>query len=233
MEKYFQELLKLLARKKDGKYLSACSEFSGFINACDKDLKNALKNKSWLRDVLRKYFENRILTENVPPEWIQNILDKSAGRRKGNCADRKLISILKRFNYQQVSNWKDFEATKKAVTRCALKDYKIEKLRQKFKINPKVKQNKNFDLAIKNGEKVFILEAKHQNTTGGSQNSFIDEIIRLLNFPVENPNIEIFENKNGDPKLCAQQKEIFQNLKNNSRNFLLNTSGFKKIFSEL
>ncbi|MBU1089230.1 hypothetical protein KKF38_00330 [Patescibacteria group bacterium] len=242
LEKYFDELLKLLAYKKEGKYLAVCSEFSGFINACDKDLQNALKNKPWLWDVLEKYFQNRILTESVPPEWVQNILDKGAGRRKGNCADRKLISILESLDYKQVSSWQDFKATKKVVARCALKEFKIGNLRQKLKINPKVKQNKNLDLVIKNNDKIFILEAKHQNMAGGGQNSFIDEIIRLLNFSVENPNIfyvsffdgvaanEIFGNQNGDPKLRAQQKEILDNLATNKHNFLVNTAGFKELF---
>ena len=44
----------------------------------------------------------------VPEEWIQAILDTNSSRKKGKCGENKLINILKKQDFIEVSSWDDF-----------------------------------------------------------------------------------------------------------------------------
>ena len=100
-------------------------------------------------------------------------------------------------------------------------------------------------MIIKISNKIFLVEAKHLNTSGGGQDKQISELIEILSLKEKNKNIfyivfldgnysNIFlgNEKCGD-KLKTQRKEIQKYLKSNPRNYWLNTNGFISLFSDL
>ena len=239
INKYFCELQKTLCK------VSNCSEFVCFVNACDNTLKSAKNNPNLIKKIAQKYFKKRILNETTPKEWIQAILDSNSSRKKGKCGEVKLLSILRKFDINEVKTWDDLFTKKKCVVQFS-KIFSLKNVRNKLSIKIKTKkQNKKLDLIIKIDKKIFIVEAKHLNTSGGGQDKQIAELIEIINLKEKNKNIFyvsfldgnysdilLGDKKCGD-KLKTQRKEIKKYLKNNSRNFWLNTKGFKDLFFDL
>ena len=239
INKYFYELRKILCD------VSNCSEFICFVNACDNILDSVKKDIGLLKEITKKYFDKRILNEVVPEEWIQAILDSKASARKGKCGEIKLLSILQKFGVNEVKTWDDFFSKNKCVVQFS-KNFNLKNVRENLdtKIRTK-KQNKKLDLIVKTGKKIFLVEAKHLNTSGGEQDKQISELIEILSLKEKNKNIFyiafldgnysniLLTNKKCGDKLKTQRKEIQKYLKSNSRNYWLNTFGFKSLFLNL
>ena len=93
--------------------------------------------------------------------------------------------------------------------------------------------------------RIFLLEAKHINTSGGGQDKQISELIEILSLKEKNSHIsyvaffdgrysnEILSNNNAGEKLKSQRKEIKKYLSKNPNNYWLNTAGFKALFQDL
>ena len=239
IDRYFNELQKILCD------VSNCSEFICFANACDNALRFVKKDINLLRGITKKYFKKRILNEAVPEEWIQAIIDSKAAARKGKCGEIKLLSILQKLKINEVKNWNDFFAKKKCVAQFS-KIFNMEDVRGKLNIKIKTKkQNKKLDLIVKINKKIFLIEAKHLNTSGGGQDKQIAELIEILSLKEKNKNVfyvvfldgnysnVILENEKCGDKLNVQYKEIKKYLRKNPQNFWLNTAGFELFFSDL
>ena len=239
IDKYFQELQRILGD------FSNCSEFICFVNACDNTLKAAKENLDLLKEITERYFTNRILSEMVPEEWVQAILDTNASRKKGKCGEIKLKSILNKLGFIEVKNWEDFFGQHNCVASFS-KVFNLKRVRQNLKAKIKTKkQNKKLDLIIKSGEKIFLLEAKHLNTSGGGQDKQISELIEILSLKENNLKISyisfidgnysniILGKQGGSEKLETQREEINKHLRGNQRNFCLNTAGFKSLFRDI
>ena len=239
IDKYFYELQEILCD------VSNCSEFICFANACDNALKFVKKDIDLLKEITKKYFDKRTLNEFVPEEWVQAILDSKATARKGKCGEIKLLSILQKFGINEVKTWDDFFAKRKCVVQFS-KIFNLKNVRDKLSIKIKTKkQNKKLDLIIKINKRIFIVEAKHLNTSGGGQDKQISELIEIINLKEKNENIFyvtfldgnysniLLANKKCGDKLKTQRREIKKYLKNNSRNYWLNTVGFTSLFSDL
>ncbi|MEA1936818.1 MAG: DpnII family type II restriction endonuclease [Patescibacteria group bacterium] len=197
------------------------------------------------KKITERYFAKRVLNEFVPEEWIQAILDSNSSRKKGKCGEVKLLSILQKLNIDEVKTWNDFLTEKKCVAQFS-KVFSLNNVRDKLGVKIKTKkQNKDLDLIIKIDKKIFIVEAKHLNTSGGGQDKQIAELIEITNLKEKNENvfyiafldgnysnILLGSKKCGD-KLKTQRKEIKKYLKNNSRNYWLNTAGFNALFFDL
>jgi len=237
--KYFYELQKVLCNT------SNCSEFVCFVNACDNILDSVKNDIELLRKITEKYFKKRILNEIVPEEWIQAILDSNSSRKKGKCGEIKLLSILQGLNFSEAKTWNDFFIKKKCVAQFS-KIFSLKNTRDKLSVKIKTKkQNKDLDLIIKINNRIFIVEAKHLNTSGGGQDKQIAELIEIINLKEKNEDIFyiafldgnysniLLDNKKCGEKLKTQRKEIKKYLKNNTRNFWLNTKGFENLFSDL
>jgi len=239
INKYYQELQKSLNN------FSNCSEFICFANACDNALKFVKKDINLLKKITQKYFNKRILNEVVPEEWIQAILDSKATTRKGKCGEIKLLSILKKFGINEIKNWNDFFSQKKCVAQFS-KIFNMKNVREKLNVKIKAKkQDKKLDLIIKIGKKIFLVEAKHLNTSGGGQDKQISELIEIIGLKEKNQNISyisfldgnysniLIVNEKCGEKLKTQRREIKKYLKKNLNNYWLNTAGFKLLFSDL
>jgi len=98
------------------------------------------------------------------------------------------------------------------------------------------------DLIIKLGDKIFLCEAKHLNTSGGAQDKQISELIEIINLKEQNKNIfyvafldgsysNILLNEvDSGEKLTTQRKEINKCLLRSPNNFWVNTAGFEALF---
>lgn len=239
INKYFSELQKSLSE------FSNCSEFICFVNACDNTLDAVKKDLDLLKKITQRYFSKRLLNELVPEEWIQAILDSNSSRKKGKCGELKLISILNKLGFKEVKSWEDFKKLDKCVVRFS-KIFSIKKVRENLRVKIKTKkQDKKLDLIVKYKNRIFLVEAKHLNTSGGGQDKQISELIEILNLKEKNPNISyisfldgsysniLLSNSKAGDKLKTQRKEIKKYLKKNPNNYLLNTAGFKTLFSDL
>lgn len=239
INRYFEELQKSLSE------FSNCSEFICFVNACDNTLDAVKKDLDLIKKITQKYFSKRLLSELVPEEWIQAVLDSNSSRKKGRCGELKLISILKSLGFKEVKNWEDFKKTNKCIAQFS-KVFSVKKVQENLNIKIKAKkQGKKLDLVVKYKDKVFLVEAKHLNTFGGGQDKQISELIEILNLREKTPNISyisfldgsysnvlLSDSRAGD-KLKTQRKEIKKYLKKNSQNYWLNATGFKSLFSDL
>ncbi len=239
VEKYFRELQMILGN------FSNCSEFICFVNACDNTLSAVKNDLSLLKAITERYFKNRVLSELVPEEWVQAIIDTNASRKKGKCGEIKLMSILRGLGFKEVKRWDDFFRSEKVAASFS-KSFSLKNVRNNLGIRIKTKkQNKKLDLIIKCREKIFICEAKHLNTSGGGQDKQISELIEIVGLNERRQNINyvsfldgnysnvIFSNNTGGEKLETQRKEVLNNLRKNPYNFWLNTAGFKALFSDL
>ncbi|MFH0907046.1 MAG: hypothetical protein ABIC36_00490 [bacterium] len=239
INKYFEELQKSLSE------FSNCSEFICFVNACDNTLDAVKKDLDLVKKITQRYFSKRLLNEVVPEEWIQAIIDSNSSRKKGKCGELKLISILKKLDFKEVKNWEDFKKSNKCVAQFS-KVFSVKKVQEILKAKIKAKkQGKKIDLIIKYKNKIFLIEAKHLNTSGGGQDKQISELIEILNLKEKTSNIYyisfldgsysniLLSNSKAGDKLKTQRKEIKKYLKKNPNNYWLNTFGFKILFFDL
>ena len=239
INKYFEELQKSLSE------FSNCSEFICFVNACDNTLDAVKKDLDLMKKITQKYFSKRLLNELVPEEWIQAILDSNSSRKKGKCGELKLISILKKLNFNEVKNWKDLKKSNKCIAQFS-KVFSVKKVQENLNVKIKAKkQGKKLDLIVKYKNKIFLIEAKHLNTSGGGQDKQIAELIEILNLKEKTLNISyisfldgsysniLLSNSKAGDKLKTQRKEIKKYLRKNPNNYWLNTAGFKILFSDI
>ncbi len=238
IDKYFLELSKTINK------FSNCSEFACFVNACDNIIKDVKNEISLLKKITERYFAKRAFNEMVPEEWVQAILDTNSSRKKGKCGENKLIYILRKQGFKEVSNWEDFLKIDYCVVKFS-KKFNLKNVRKNLNIKIKTKkQNKTLDLIIKAKNKILLCEAKHLNTSGGGQDKQISELIEILGLSEKNnisyisfldgkySNILLGKNDGGD-KIAIQRKEIHEFLKNNINNYWVNTAGFKSLISDL
>lgn len=225
IDKYYEELCKNI-----NKYSNA-NEFSCFVNACDNSIDSIKDEIEILKIIVEKYFENRVLNEFTPIEWIQALIDNNSSRKKGKCGEDKLSSILENIGFKRTTNLDDLKEKKFSFLRFSSK-INLKIIRKEFGLEIKTRtQNKNLDLIIKSDKKIFLCEAKHINTSGGGQDKQISELIELLNIKENNKNIHIisfldgkYSNKILDdsitiPKILTQRNQIKEFLKNNPNNF--------------
>jgi len=241
VDKYYQELQKLLSG------FSNCSEFSCFVNACDNTLNAVKDDLQLLKNITKRYFAKRVLNELAPEEWIQAILDSNSSRKKGKCGEIKLAAILKKTGFKKADSWEEFKNIKRGFAEFS-EVFSMEEARVVLGIKIKTrKQGKNLDLIIKSDKRVFLVEAKHLNTSGGEQDKQISELIEILSLSEENKNISyvsfldgsysnilLAENiKKAGKKLKSQRREIEKYLRKNENNFWVNTAGFEALIIDL
>lgn len=237
IDKYFSELQKII-----GKY-SNCSEFGCFVNACDNIIGGVKNEVDVLKQISRRYFEKRILNENVPEEWTQALLDNNSSRKKGKCGENKLIHILASSGIKEVGGWEDFLSANSCVLRFS-KKINLKSVRKNLMAKIKTKkQNKTLDLIIKVKENIFICEAKHLNTSGGGQDKQISELIEIIGLRERQgiyyiafldgkySNVLLGGDVSGD-KINKQRQEIVKCLNKNPNNYWVNTAGFKALIKD-
>lgn len=242
IDKYFEKLFDAFNQK-----FANCSELGCFVNACDTTRDMVQKDYTSFKIITNFFLKNRELNEKTPENWIQAIIDSNSSRRKGELGEEKLIEILKTLRFKEVKNWDKFKKQKNCVARFSKEAFSIENIKKELKIKiPLKKQGKNLDLIIKHNNKFFILEAKHLNVGGGEQDKQISELIEIISLKKEKNNVFYISFLDGTYsnvllmntskkalKRIEQQKQIKKYLKQNPKNYWLNTAGFEALFSDL
>jgi len=242
VEKYFLMLFSTFNQR-----FANCSELGCFVNACDTTRDLIQKDYNSFRKITVFFLEKRDVNDEVPVNWIQAILDSNSSRRKGELGERKLIKILEKLKFKEVKNWTALREQKKCVARFSNEIFSSENVKKELKLAmPLKKQGKNLDLIIKFNKKIFLLEAKHSNVGGGGQNKQISELIEILSVKKEKSNIGYIsfldgtysnillgEISNRAKRKLIQRKEIEEYLGKNTKNYWLNTAGFKALFFDL
>ncbi len=239
INKYFLELFEIFKNN-----FSNCSELGCFVNACDTTRDLIQKDFESFKKVTNLFIKKRNLDDRVPENWVQAIIDSNSSRKKGDLGERKIINFLIKQGYKEIKEWNDFKKFNKCVARFSAEDFSTKNVRKilNLKIRTK-KQDKQLDLLIKNGKKIFLLEAKHLNTGGGEQDKQISELIEIISLPQERDGIFYVSfldgtysnllldkiNKNAKKRL-KQRKEIEKYLRKNPNNFWVNTAGFENLF---
>ncbi|MFH1661567.1 MAG: hypothetical protein ABIA02_00500, partial [Candidatus Falkowbacteria bacterium] len=236
IDKYFLELFEIFKNN-----FSNCSELGCFVNACDTTRDLIQKDFESFKRITSLFIKKRKLDDKVPENWVQAIIDSNSSRKKGDLGERKIINFLIKQGYKEVKEWNNFKKFNKCVARFSAEDFSTKNVRKilDLKIRTK-KQDKQLDLLIKNGKKVFLLEAKHLNTGGGEQDKQISELIEIISLPQERDDIFYVSfldgtysnllldkiNKSAKKRL-KQRKEIEKYLMKNPNNFWVNTAGFE------
>lgn len=244
VKKYSQETIEKLyidLHKEIKKYANY-SEFGCFINACDSNIDEVKRDIDLLKEITKLYIKYRDITEIVPSEWMQALLDKGASRRKGQVGEGKLIDILIEGGFTFTKSVDEFKKNKLSVAKST-GEFLNKGLKDNFSINiGKKKQNKKIDLIIKVNKDIYFLEAKHMNTGGGGQDKQNVEYIDLIKekAPKDNYHIvsfldglyfnKLFSSHKNNNKMSNQEKDIRLALIKNKNNYFLNTAGFKKLF---
>lgn len=242
IEKYYKNLFEVFNNE-----YSNCSELGCFVNACDSTNDLIKKDYKAFKTITDLFIKKRKIDDKVPENWVQAIIDSNSSRRKGDLGEKKLISILNKFGFIEVDNWNDFYKNKKCVVRFSKETFSTVGIRSELgiKIHTK-KQDKRLDLLFKYRRKIFLLEAKHLNVGGGEQDKQISELIEILSLKEVNKSIHYISFLDGtysnnllgyiskrSKKKLRQNKEIKNHLKNNSRNYWVNTAGFKAFIFNL
>lgn len=241
INKYFQKLFLVF----NSTYAN-CSELGCFVNACDTTRDLIQKDFNSFRTITELYIDKRELSDKVPENWVQAILDSNSSRKKGELGERKLVKILEKNKFKEVKNWDEFEKNKKCVARFSKNIFSNAVVKENLGVKIKTKkQNKMLDLIIKNNEKIFLLEAKHLNVSGGGQDKQVSELIEILNLNEDrdvsyvafldgtHSNKLLGEIQKKSEKLFEQRREIERFLKKNQQNFWLNTAGFVEFVKDI
>jgi hypothetical protein len=242
VEKYFEKLFKVFNSS-----FSNCSELGCFVNACDTTRDLIQKDFDSFKKITNLYIKRRELTDKVPENWVQALIDSNSSRKKGELGERKLIRILNSEGFIEVKSWNDFEKNKKCVARFSKDTFSNYTVKEKLAIKMKAKkQDKMLDLIIKNGKDIYLLEAKHLNVGGGEQDKQVSELIEIINLGEDNKKIHYMSFLDGtysnrllgkidkkSKKNKKQRKEIEKYLRKNSNNFWMNTAGFLEFVKDL
>jgi len=218
------------------------SEFGCFINACDSNIDEVKRDVDLLKEITKLYIKYRDVTEIVPSEWMQALLDKGSSRRKGQIGEGKLIDILTKGGFTFTKNIEEFKKNKLSVAKSTGK-FSNKGLKDNFGINiGEKKQDKKIDLIIKIKNNIYFLEAKHMNTGGGGQDKQNVEYIDLIKDKAPKMNYhfvsfldglyfnKLFVSHKNSTKMSNQEKDIRLALRKNKNNYFINTLGFKKLF---
>lgn len=226
------------------------SEFVCFAHACDTTLEALKKNFDVLKRISLLYIEKRDITDITPAEWIQALIDSQSSRKKGSKGEKKLLQICYEKGFAIANRWQDLQNVSLAVAKFSKSkkgDFCLENVRRNLSVHFEMNDpNKSPDLILKYRQKWFLIEAKHLNTSGGSQNKQLQELISFIGIkPKKNVHFIAFldghyadrlldtQNANKNSKLAHQQNLILSNLKKHPQNYWLNTAGFIKWLTDL
>lgn len=126
---------------------SNCSELGCFVSACDTTRDLVKKDFGSFKTVADFYLKERAITDEVPENWIQAIIDNNSSRKKGKLGENKIIKLLKKSRYELVDSWDGFTEKNKCVARFSNGIFD----------NRSIKERLNIKLKTKNQEKMLLI----------------------------------------------------------------------------
>lgn len=249
-----QDIIKLLTDVDLINYTPFCVYFqvlkysySSYINDRKKmEASEELKVIQQIIDTYLKYRHDIYSFYGYNDIVLQIMSDISSSRRNGKTGIKKLEDILLPLSYRKAHKLEDFKNNQltyilpdkdgKKLFQEILKEYNID-----FQFFHK-RDAKYPDILLKSREKIYIIEHKMINGSGGSQNEEVNEIIDFIGYPESNPHVYYISCLNGNymtelnksaGKTKAQKNRIIKHLGYFGRNYFVNGSGFKKLLEEV
>ncbi|MBR0461961.1 MAG: hypothetical protein IJJ00_04530 [Erysipelotrichaceae bacterium] len=180
---------------------------------------------------------------------LQVLSDNYSHKRNGQTGIKKYISLLEPYIVNHVK-YKDKKRLRVYDDYFFLPDKGDGKLFdyfvQDFNLNMQSRlneQGKRPDIVFKHDNRYYIMELKKMDVGGGGQNKQVVEIAQFINYSETSTAfhyITVLDGNfwqpllnNTDPKSVKQREDILNALKNNSRNYFLNTEGTIRFFKEI
>lgn len=161
---------------------SSKSEFCCFMNACDITTNIIKQDFDCFKKIIFLYLKNRKLTDSVPEEWIQAIIDKGASRSKGVLGENKLIKMAIDNGFTECKTWDEFKLNKKSIAKFSKNNFDFVNIKENTGINLNFNNiGKMLDIIIKSNNNYIFIEAKHLKENGGEQDKQISELINIIN----------------------------------------------------
>ena len=208
--------------------------------------------KLMLHKILEEYCEKRrklydeLGYSNIV---VQALYDSGVSRKKGKAGTQKITNlILQKLRSSQI--FRTIDELRNQILGYFLPDENkvlFNELIANYNIEYRFShtyQGKLPDVVLKAKDYFFIIEAKHINETGGSQDKQIAELIRFINQREPSKNIHYvafldglyfnyFVNPPQESKVYQQKEAIENCLKRNQNNFFVNTEGFVNLLKDL
>jgi hypothetical protein len=217
---------------------------------------SAEQQKQTIKQIIEKYLDSRhqiYSSHGYSCTTLQVGKDAKAHKENGSLGIQKVSKILKEFGFENCNPESLSDFISGAEKKFLESDKKGKKLFKELLLHYEIKftwsetkEEKMPDLLIKNKNQIFIVEHKHVKEGGGGQDKQINEIITFIELSENQPNIHYISFLDGTyfnllidqkslkaKKILNQAKKILSNLKNNPKNYFVNTSGFKKLFQEI
>ncbi len=212
-------------------------------------------NKTVLKEILQKYCERRrklydkLGYTNV---IIQALYDSGSSRKKGISGIDKIKNLIN-INIGNVSRVRSIQTLRRFSNAYFLPDKGDKVLFREFCRALKIKykfgkehQGKRPDLVLKINDRFFIIEAKHIKEPGGAQDKQIVEMIEFIKYSEDSDNIHylsfldgiyfnnfILVRNSNNTKIRRQKDMIEKYLRENRKNFFVNTAGLLSLFKDL
>lgn len=250
-------IIKIIETTKLINYSSFCVYFQvvGYSYDAYMHKKNKLSKdgkRKLFAEMIDLYIENRhdmYLLHGYSNQVLQVCSDSASSRRKGKVGIEMIEKILKKFDFQKIDAMSDFEHTKFAYIlpdkgQKRLFDKYLEEKKIEFKFRNS-RDSKSPDFLLKIDNKIFIMEHKMTNGSGGSQNAEINEIIQFIDYDEPNAKnvgyisclagnyLEKLNERQSEPKSKTQFENIVKNLEKHPKNFFVNSNGFTLLIDDL
>jgi len=212
--------------------------------------------KNVLKGLLKKYCERRrklydkLGYSNIT---VQALYDTGSSRKKGVSGIDKIIYVIQDKLKKNIMHAKDISTLMRSPNAYFLPDKGDKDLFSIFckkmgirYLFSKDHQGKQPDIVLKMNDEFFIIEAKHINEAGGAQDKQIIELIEFIRYSEKLDKVHyvsfidgvyfnnfIWLGDNRKTKISEQKKDIEKYLKNNPKNFFVNTNGLLSLLKNL
>lgn len=232
------------------------SEFTSFweVNDTSYSMYRKLSDeakKHFLNDIIPRFITHRhqmYKEHGYTATTLQVKADSFAHKRSGELGTKKVKSIFERFGLEQLKKSQQWSDCRSFYIGADKQDKKIfdailgeMKIRFEWGTHHKGKRP---DFLIRYGTELLIVEHKHMKEAGGGQDKQIVEISEFVSQRESSPNVHyvafldgilfnmLFVNPSwGKPQ--EQNRQIQQALKENKKNYFVNTYGFNLLLQHL
>lgn len=256
-DRLIKEILYIIERTDYVQY----SEFISFWKVLDlsysifKELSINLKQEI-LKEIIEEYCNrrNEIYSKiGYSDTTIQCLYDAGVSRMKGAISVRKIEKIVEeianshKLIIRKITSEPEINTTHSWLYIVDENKHLFNKIKNKFNIKYEFGeqyQGKLPDVLIKIVDRLLVIEAKHIKEPGGAQNKQIKELIDFIKGREVNPNVHYVAFLDGyyfnllieppkNSQLFIQREDLEKTLKENRRNFFVNTAGFRKLIEDL
>ncbi len=217
------------------------------------------KQIKFLKEAVEKYIDMRHPIYSIhgyTATTLQASKDAKSHKSSGSLGIIKTAKILNEFDYQGLDenelDINNFNSNDKIFIFTDKKGKKLFKeILEFYSIDFQWSSNRSIkmpDVLFKNGKDFYIVEHKHMKEGGGGQDKQVAEIIDFISHSENNTEqvvhyvtfldgsyFNLFSNlrDNSRSKIRRQLENIKINLQNNSKNYFVNTAGFRNLLENI